>query len=138
MLEKIGQRAKSALRELLSESPITRKYRRELEIEVLKSLPSITVPAQWESGVLLSDKIEYFATHYRMIDPFISRKLKPAAYELSVGDLYSIGGKTFTLSPDRPDQEIVIKPFEVVIIQTMERLNLPEFLIARWNVRVRW
>src|SRR5262249_11927078 len=30
------------------------------------------------------------------------------------------------------------RPFEVVIIQTLERLNLPEFLIARWNVRVRW
>jgi hypothetical protein len=26
----------------------------------------------------------------------------------------------------------------VVIIQTLERLNLPRFLIARWNVRVRW
>ena len=73
-----------------------------------------------------------------MIQPFFASKLKPAAYELSVGDLYSIGGKTFTLSPDRPEQEIVIKPFEVVIIQTLERLNLPEFMIARWNVRVRW
>jgi deoxycytidine triphosphate deaminase len=73
-----------------------------------------------------------------MIEPFSNAKLKPAAYELSVGDLYSIGGKTFTLSADRPDQEIIIKPFEVVIIQTLERLNLPEFMIARWNVRVRW
>lgn len=138
MLEKFGQKAKSALRDFLADSPVTRQYRRELEVEKLKSFPTITVPEHWESGVLLSDKIEHYATRHQMIEPFFLSKLKPAAYELSVGDLYSIGGKTFTLSADRPDEEIVIKPFEVVVIQTLERLNLPEFMIARWNVRVRW
>jgi deoxycytidine triphosphate deaminase len=138
MLENIVQRAKSTLRDLLADSPMTRQTRKETEIDVLKSLPQIPVPEKFESGVLLSDKIEHFATEYKMIEPFSSSKLKPAAYELSVGDLYSIGGKTYTLSADRPEQEIVIKPFEVVIIQTLERLNLPKFVIARWNVRVRW
>jgi hypothetical protein len=32
----------------------------------------------------------------------------------------------------------VINPFEVAIVQTFERLNLPHFIIARWNIRVRW
>jgi deoxycytidine triphosphate deaminase len=88
--------------------------------------------------VLLSDRIEQLAKQYKLIEPFSLSKLKPAAYELSVGDLYSIGGKTFRLSEDPTNNEILIRPFEVVIIQTLERLNLPQFLIARWNVRVRW
>lgn len=138
MLGKIVQRAKSTLRGLLADSPMTRHYRRELEIETLKALPQIPVPKEFEPGVLLSDKIEYYATNYQMIAPFFGSKLKPAAYELSVGDLYSIGGKTYALSADHPEEEIVIQPFEVVVIQTLERLNLPEFIIARWNVRVRW
>lgn len=126
------------LRSALKDSRLTRHSRKEQEIEFLKSLPDIPVPQKIEAGVLLCDQIAHYATKYQMIDPFSLSKLKPAAYELSVGDLYSIGGKTYTLSPERPDEEIVIKPFEVVVIQTLERLNLPTFLIARWNVRVRW
>jgi deoxycytidine triphosphate deaminase len=126
------------LRDALQESPLTRHVRKEQEVEVLESLPDIPVPTGIEAGVLLSDQIEHYATAYRMVDPFFSSKLKPAGYELSVGDLYSIGGETHTLSAEKADQEIVIRPFEVVIIQTLERLNLPKFMIARWNVRVRW
>lgn len=31
-----------------------------------------------------------------------------------------------------------IPPFEVAVIKTGERINLPRFLIARWNIRVKW
>jgi deoxycytidine triphosphate deaminase len=114
------------------------QFRRDAEVEFLRNMPDIPYSEHDESGVLLADKILHFATGYRMIDPFDKSKLKPAAYELSVGALYSIAGKTHTLKRDTPENEIIIQPFEVVIIQTLERLNLPEFLIARWNVRVRW
>lgn len=36
------------------------------------------------------------------------------------------------------DGEIRIPPFNVVVIKTGETINLPRFLIARWNVRVKW
>lgn len=112
--------------------------RRDYELEVIKSLPEAEFNTLGPTGVLLSDEIERYATEYRLIDPFNPSKLKPAAYELSVGSLYSIAGKTHEIADTGSQDEIVIPPFEVVIIQTLERINLPRFLIARWNVRVRW
>jgi deoxycytidine triphosphate deaminase len=112
--------------------------RREHEIDLIKSLPEAEFDVCRPTGVLLSDEIERYAADYKLIDPFNPNKLKPAAYELSVGSLYSISGKTYELTDSTARNEIVINPFEVVILQTLERLNLPAFLIARWNVRVRW
>ncbi len=114
------------------------KLRRQREIEHLKSLPEVPFDESRPTGVLLADEIERYATKYKMIDPFDPGKLKGARYELSVGDLYAIGGKTGTLTDEPGHNEIVIRPFEVVVIQTLERLNMPRFMIARWNVRIRW
>jgi deoxycytidine triphosphate deaminase len=114
------------------------EIRRAQEIELLEALPEIPFDATRPIGVLLSDEIEHYATRYRMIDPFDTRKLTAARYELSVGDLYSIGRKTHRLLDEPGKNEILINPFEVAIIQTLERLNLPHFIIARWNLRVRW
>lgn len=136
-IRKLTDKVKTQLVNLLQEHP-PKALRREAEINHLKSLPEISYPDDFMPGVLLSDQIDHYAVTFKMIDPYHPEKLKPAAYELSVGDLYSIGGNTHVLAKDPPNNEIVISPFEVVIIQTLERLNLPEFLIARWNVRVRW
>ncbi len=87
------------------------------------------------SGVLTSDEIEYYAKKYKMIDPFDPKSLKPAGYELHLGEDYAIGGKRKKLSPENPELEI--PPFEVAIISTREKINLPRFIIARWNLRVR-
>ena len=130
-------KARSSLTRLLQEiAPSV--LRRDAEETVLKALPEAPYPKHPESGVLLSDQIEYYAKKFDMVQPYYDEKLKPAAYELSVGALYSIAGKTYKLSREAGENEIIIRPFEVVIIQTLERLNLPPFLIARWNVRVRW
>src|SRR3972149_3072064 len=88
-------------------------------------------------GVLLSDEIEYYVREHKMIDPFNIENLKPASYELTVGYEYSIGGESKTLSDENGKNIIEIKPFEVVIIRTREVINLPRFIIARWNIRVR-
>ncbi len=86
-------------------------------------------------GVLLSDQIEHCVNIFRMIDPFNPRNLKPAGYELTVGDQYSVGGEVLPLAEGG---KITIPPFQVVIIKIAETLNLPRFLIARWNIRVKW
>jgi deoxycytidine triphosphate deaminase len=122
----------------LASEHVPAALRRDAELTHLQALPEIPYDPKRPTGVLLSDQIRDYAVNGRMIEPFKSSKLKPAAYELSVGSLYSVGGKTHRLSQQSPTDEIVIKPFEVVIIQTLERLNLPIFLIARWNVRVKW
>jgi hypothetical protein len=64
--------------------------KRDYELEVIRSLPDVEFDAYRPTGVLLSDEIERYTTDYRLISPFNPSKLKPAAYELSVGGLYSI------------------------------------------------
>ena len=90
-------------------------------------------------GVLLSDQIALHAEKYGLIAPLDPDLLKPAAYELRIGELCSIGGERRVLyNGPGTESELTIEPFEVAVIQTLERLNMPRYLIARWNVRVRW
>lgn len=112
--------------------------RRQQEIEELSQYPCPERDDLETAGVLLSDEIEHYATKHRMIDPFNLDNLKPAAYELTVGCEYSLGGKTGRLYDEPSKNKITIDPFEVAIIWTGERINLPRFIIARWNIRVKW
>jgi deoxycytidine triphosphate deaminase len=111
--------------------------KKEKEIERLNTLlcPIKDDREHPSAGVLLSDEIEYFVKSFKMIEPFTIDNLKPAGYELSIGDEYVLGGERKELNKDG---EIRIPPFNVVVIKTAETINLPRFLIARWNVRVRW
>ncbi len=118
--------------ELLPRSP------KEIELERLRKFPSAPDEPDEEDrtlGVLLSDRIERLCDKYNMIHPLNKEHLKPASYELSVGDLFSRAGVTFPL---KPGASFTIEPFDVVLIQTLETLNLPPFLIARWNIRIKW
>ncbi|HZY97485.1 MAG TPA: hypothetical protein VFE35_10305 [Candidatus Cybelea sp.] len=116
------------------------KTARDREIEFLEKLPK--PPKEFESlppGVLLSDEIQRHAAAYDLIAPLHKDRLKPAAYELRVGDRCSVGGEIRSLIADRNrNVELRIEPFEVAIIQTLERVNMPRNLIARWNIRVHW
>lgn len=88
-------------------------------------------PKPGQQGILLSDEITYFATHHQLIEPFDARNLKPAGYELTVGDEYFMSGEFLELADC-----LTILPFEVAVIKTGEILRLPRFMIARWNIRV--
>src|SRR5580704_5084418 len=111
--------------------------RKEKELERLMKYPCPNRDSREHppAGVLLSDEIKHYVHSFKMIDPFAEESLKPAGYELSIGDEYVLGGETKNLNPDG---EITIPPFNVVVIKTTETINLPRFLIARWNVRVKW
>ncbi len=110
--------------------------RREEEIELLKKYDCPPKDDLGTSGVLLSDEIEHYVYSFKLIDPFDCKNLDPAAYKLTIGDEYSIGGERKRLYDESGKNEITIPPFEVAIIKTYERVNLPRFLIARWNIKV--
>lgn len=93
-------------------------------------------PGDPKQGVLLSDEIERLANQIEMITPFNPVHLKPAGYELTIGNEYAIGGKVERLDPNG-NQTIKIPPFQVAILSTAEVINLPRFLIARWNLRIK-
>lgn len=112
--------------------------RKESERRLLTNLPCPETDPELQPGILLSNEIERLVTQYKLIDPFFGDKLKPAGYELTVGDEYAIGGQTGRLIDEPGKNEVRIPPFQVLIIKTRERVNLPRFLIARWNIRVMW
>lgn len=110
------------------------------ELEVLEEDPRKNVQAMWQGAVLLSDEIKFYATQkqkeQRLIDPFDENHLKPASYDLTLGSECRLGGKPILLDEKRPYLEI--PPYEVAVISTNERLNIPRFLIGRWNLRVKF
>ena len=112
--------------------------RKEREKERLKNYPCLEIDPLETAGVLLSDEIEYYVKEYKLIDPFNIDNLKPAAYKLTIGDEYAKGGNIKKLYDEPGKNEIRIPPFEVVVLKTEEIINLPRFLIARWNIEVKW
>lgn len=118
---------------------ITLSEKRETEKKRLSNLPVLERdPRPHRTGVLLSNDIEYYAKKHKLIDPFSDQRLKPAAYELTVGDEWYMGGTYFPTHGDPNNNIITILPFDVVVIKTAETLCIPRFMIARWNIRVRF
>jgi deoxycytidine triphosphate deaminase len=106
------------------------------ERERLADLPRIeNDPANPDQGVLLSDRIEHYCgREFKLIDPFEKKNLRPAGYDLRVGDNYAKAGRHYPLNDGGV---LTIEPYQVAVIQTLETLNLPDFLIGRWNIRVK-
>jgi len=104
------------------------------QTEKLESIKPLEIdPHPSISGVLLSDQITYYALNHHLIAPFdTDDKLKPAGYELSVGDEYFLSGEFHDL-----EDKVTIPPFEVAVLKTKEVIRLPRFMIARWNIRVK-
>lgn len=88
------------------------------------------------SGVLLSDQIRACVNRFSMIQPFYEEKLRPAGYELSIGDEVSTGGKRITLKDEPGKNTFALEPFDVAVIKIHETLNLPRNIIGRWNIKV--
>ena len=104
--------------------------------EILKKFPDIKKDEGRETGVLLSGEIRRYVKEFRLIEPFDGKNLKAASYYLTVGDEYALGGKKSRLY-DNPDKNMIkIPAFQVAIIKTKEIINMPRFLIGRWNIRV--
>ena len=113
--------------------------RQKDEFDRLNAIPVLELDAhQDKTGVLLSDEIKFYVEKGRLIDPFNPENLKPAAYELTVGDEAMVGGELRSLGDGPCDNVLCIPPFGVAVIKTGETLNLPRFLIGRWNIRTRW
>lgn len=114
--------------------------RRQRERERLIALHGKCPPSDKDfpySGVLLSDGIKHCVHSFDMIRPFDEANLKPANYKLTIGDQYAMDGDIGQLS-DRPGEgALTIPPFQVAVIKTRETINMPKFLIARWNIRVQ-
>ena len=97
-------------------------------------LPTIKNLFPGVTGVLLSDQIQrYCADDPKLISPFKPENLRPAGYDLTVGSHYAKGEQIETI---KEGEVFEIEPYSVTVIEIHETLNVPEFLIGRWNIRV--
>jgi deoxycytidine triphosphate deaminase len=119
--------------------PSLAKKRADLEALLKQRPPSEIDPHSTVYGVLLSDEIAFYAENNQLVSPFDRTNLKPAGYELTIGDEYFLSGEFLTLDPSSDHRnKIIIPPFEVAVLKTTEILCLPRYLIARWNIRVKY
>ncbi len=117
----------------------TKTKRQKDEFDRLNAIKVLEVDDHPDkTGVLLSDEIEFYVKQCQLIEPFTRENLKPAAYELTVGDEAMVGGEFRSLGDGPNDNALCIPSFDVAVIKTDETLNLPRFLIGRWNIRTRW
>ena len=83
-------------------------------------------------AVLLSDHIQFLANEVVLVYPFEEKYLRPAAYDVRVGNSYYVND----VRKDLNDEWIEIPPNGLVYVRTKERFNIPYYLIARYRLRV--
>ena len=89
-------------------------------------------------GMLLSNEIDKFCKEGLLIETNYSEsRLRPAAYTLTVGPEYvDSSGRVGRLTKEKPSFEM--KPNSIVYVTTAEKLDLPFYIAARFNLRVKW
>ncbi len=89
-------------------------------------------------GMLLSNEIHRFCTEGLLIETnYRESRLRPAAYTLTIGtDYVDSSGRIGRLTREKPSFEM--KPNSIVYVTTAEKLDLPHYIAARFNLRVKW
>lgn len=117
---------------------MTEEEQKSAEDKRLRRDPRNEVWANWQGAVLLCDEIRaYCKGDPKLIDPFVDDKkfLKPASYHLRLGDRCRVDGEDRNLSEENP--VLKIPPHGIAVVRTLEKVNIPGFLIARWNLKVK-
>jgi deoxycytidine triphosphate deaminase len=91
-----------------------------------------------EHGILLANRIHELCEEGLLIsDDYEAKNLRPAAYTLRIGDNYiDSDGVVQQLSDQK--KSIVFRKNSIIFVSTLERLELPYYIIARFNLRVNW
>ena len=89
-------------------------------------------------GMFLSHEITKFCQKQLLVsDGFERKNVRPAAYTLRIGTKYvDSDGKPGVLSENNPYFEM--RPNSIVYVSTHEKLDLPYYIAARFNLRVKW
>jgi deoxycytidine triphosphate deaminase len=94
-----------------------------------------TDPAR--KGMLLSNEIERFCKKQLLIVDYKPEHLRPASYTLTIGPAYvDSSGKIKKLKSEQPF--FYMEPNSIVYVTTREVLDLPYYIAARFNLRVKW
>lgn len=93
-------------------------------------------------GVLLSDRIRFYVDRIQLIDPFSDSNLGPASYDLTLGpECWYSGHLKDTGQAKRilaRGEQLILLPNSITFVSTTERLNMPFYLTARFNLKLRF
>jgi deoxycytidine triphosphate deaminase len=105
---------------------------------LLKETWKYADPHQDDRGLLLSNRIHELCEQGLLISKDYEKgNLRPASYTLRVGDDYvDSEGEKRSLSEE--EDTIVFKKKSVIFVSTKEELELPFYIVARFNLRVNW
>ena len=92
------------------------------------------VEPQPQPGLLSADRIREYCRRFQMIDPFTENNLKPASYSLTLGPIYQVEGQDGTLTRRSPT--LTIPPNAMAFVSMNERLRLPHYVAARFNLAI--
>jgi deoxycytidine triphosphate deaminase len=93
------------------------------------------LPESFRAGVLLADQIMFFVDAVHLIEPstFSLDDLRPAAYDVHIGDTYYVDDQPKTLGPG---DGFKIRANGLVYVKTKENFNIPYYMVARYSLRV--
>jgi deoxycytidine triphosphate deaminase len=96
-------------------------------------------PDASNQGILLSNQIHKLCNEGLLIskDTYEPKNLRPAAYTLTIGDDY-IDSDGIERQLSKREQSIVFRKNSIIFVSTKEKLELPHYIIARFNLRVDW
>jgi deoxycytidine triphosphate deaminase len=99
--------------------------------------PMRTDPSR--KGMLLSNEIEMFRKKNLLIsEGFKPENLRPAAYTLRIGPKFvDSKGRVGQLDATK-ENYFKMEPNSIVYVSTLEKLDLPHYIAARFNLRVKW
>jgi len=84
--------------------------------------------------MLSAERITRLSNEGEMIFPFDPLRLKTAAYRLTVGPLYQVEGENGELT--EPRSRFVIPPNSLAFVSVRERLRIPHYIAARFNLKI--
>jgi deoxycytidine triphosphate deaminase len=94
------------------------------------------------AGVLLSDRIRFYVERVGLIEPFAETNLAPASYDLTLGEecwyhnhTQETGQVKRVLSKG---ENLIIAPNSIVFVTIKETLSLPFYMVARFNLKLRF
>lgn len=90
-------------------------------------------------GLLLSDRIRFYREKVNLIHPFDEKFLEPASYTLHAGGEYLIHDEAGKRNSGMLELggKVTIPPNGLIYIRFLEEVNIPHYMIARFNLRVK-
>ncbi len=89
-------------------------------------------------GLLLSDRIMFYCKKVNLIWPYDEQYVEPASYTLHAGNEYLIAVRPGQVESRNLEKEgkVVIPRNALIYIRFLEEVNIPHYMIARFNLRV--